>query len=242
MQSYTGWWNNILSADVDNDGDLDLLCGNWGLNSILKADSAEPLTLLVNDFDGNGSIDPVLCCYLEGEMGTFLGRDLLCKTMPKYFNKFFTYEKFARSSVDSLFSKELYDKAAKLYAGHLRTSLFINDGKGHFTYRALPEASQLAPVRAFIPLDINGDSIRDFLLLGNTNANFYDQGNIDALTGCVLQNDGKGNFTAVPYPKHGLFLQKFVRSVAAIKLNSKDCWALGCNSDSLKIITLKANY
>ncbi len=32
-----GWWNFVLPCDIDNDGDIDLIAGNLGLNSRLKA-------------------------------------------------------------------------------------------------------------------------------------------------------------------------------------------------------------
>ena len=37
MTDKKGWWNFILPVDIDNDGDMDLIAGNLGLNSRLKA-------------------------------------------------------------------------------------------------------------------------------------------------------------------------------------------------------------
>ena len=31
-----GWWNTITSGDFDQDGDIDYIAGNFGLNSQLK--------------------------------------------------------------------------------------------------------------------------------------------------------------------------------------------------------------
>lgn len=55
-----GWWNCIQAADLDSDGDLDLVLGNEGLNTIYKATPKQPVTLLAKDFNQDGRIDPIL--------------------------------------------------------------------------------------------------------------------------------------------------------------------------------------
>src|SRR5206468_4012799 len=61
-----GWWNTIYAADMDNDGDTDLVIGNMGLNTQFYASEKEPVSLYYKDFDGNGSVDPILCYYNDG--------------------------------------------------------------------------------------------------------------------------------------------------------------------------------
>ncbi len=238
-QTNTGWWNCIATGDFDKDGDLDFASGNWGLNSIWKASEKEPLTLLVNDFDVNGSIDPVLCYYLEGKNGTYARRDLLCKTMPKFLNKFHTYKSFVETSVEDIFPKDVYNSAQKLKTVELHTCLFINNGDGAFTKTPLPYACQVAPVNKIITHDFDGDGQLDLLLLGNTNQNFYEQGNIDGLHGILLKGEDNGNFSVVPYRQCGVHIEKFVRSAAIIKSANYSSFLVGCNSDSLLLYKLK---
>ena len=235
----TGWWSCITAEDFDNDGDMDLACGNWGLNSIWKASEKEPLTLLVNDFDKNGSIDPILCCYLEGQNGTFAGRDVFCKTMPKFFNKFHTYKSFAECKVEDVFPKDVYNSAQKLKAVEIRSCLFLNNGNGTFKKVSLPNDCQAAPVNQIIARDFDGDRNTDLLMLGNSNQNFYEYGNIDGLHGVLLNGDGKGNFTVVPYNQCGIDIEKFVRSAAVVRSAGYSSLIVGCNNDSLRVFKLK---
>ena len=56
----TGWWNSIAGADFDGDGDTDYIAGNLGKNSVLQVNENEPVSLYAKDFDGNGSMDPII--------------------------------------------------------------------------------------------------------------------------------------------------------------------------------------
>jgi hypothetical protein len=67
LENSTGWWNSISGGDFDNDGDIDYVAGNLGLNSVYKASVDEPVTVYAKDFDGNGSVDPILCRYIQGK-------------------------------------------------------------------------------------------------------------------------------------------------------------------------------
>ncbi len=61
-----GWWNFILPVDLNHDGNIDLIAGNLGLNSRLKASENEPVRLYYNDFDDNGKKEQILTYYLDG--------------------------------------------------------------------------------------------------------------------------------------------------------------------------------
>ena len=63
----TGWWNSISGGDFDNDGDTDYVVGNLGLNSVYKASEKEPVCIYAKDFDDNGSMDPIMCRYIQGK-------------------------------------------------------------------------------------------------------------------------------------------------------------------------------
>ncbi len=77
LENSTGWWNSISGGDFDNDGDIDYIAGNLGLNSIYKASVDEPVTIYAKDFDNNGSVDPIICRYIQGKEYPVPPRDAL---------------------------------------------------------------------------------------------------------------------------------------------------------------------
>jgi hypothetical protein len=237
-----GLWSCIKIADINNDGHPDILGGNWGDNSIWRASTTEPLSLWVNDFDGNGSTDPILFHYLNGVNAPFVNRDLFCKQMPKFFNVFNNYESYAHCTDKNIFDANVRAKTAIKYAYTLNTTLFLNDGKGNFTPKILPSNFQLAPINTFITYDFDHNGTMDILPLGNTNSNFYDQGDIDALRGKIFSGDGHGNFdNGSPVPD--LNNKTVVNSSAVIhstKTNT-DLILVGVNNDTMKTyVILKA--
>jgi len=60
LQNTTGWWNCFALEDFDNDGDIDIIAGNLGHNSRIKASQEKPIMIYANDFDNNGSLDAVM--------------------------------------------------------------------------------------------------------------------------------------------------------------------------------------
>ncbi len=64
-----GWWNCVEVNDIDNDGDLDILAGNAGLNFRIKTSPDKPAKLYVGDFDKNGQIECIPVYFKTDEQG-----------------------------------------------------------------------------------------------------------------------------------------------------------------------------
>src|SRR5206468_8955561 len=111
-----GWWNFVLPCDIDNDGDIDLVAGNLGLNSRLTASDMEPVKLYYNDFDDNGKKEQVLTYYLAGHELPFANKDELQKQMPFIKKKFLYAGNFAKASLEEIFSPERLKSADALTA------------------------------------------------------------------------------------------------------------------------------
>lgn len=230
-----GWWNFLEPVDIDNDGDIDFVAGNLGLNSRLHASADRPVRLYYNDFDGNGKKEQVITYYLGGKEIPLAGKPDLEKQVPVLKKKFLRAEDFARASLEELFSKDKLASASILTADYFSNIILINDGQMNFTVRELPWQAQLTTYRDAAITNANGDDLPDILLGGNYYENAIQLGRCDADFGTLLINKGKGNFTCERI--NGTTIKGQVRHIRKIKRLNKDAFVLGMNNDSVRVIS-----
>ncbi len=229
-----GWWNFILPVDLNNDGNIDLIAGNLGLNSKLKASLQEPVRLYYYDFDNNGKKDQVLTYYIGGRELPFASMEELEKQLPDIKKKFLYAGDFAKASLKELFTADKLEKADTLSADYFSNAVLLNQGDGNFTVQALPWEAQLSPYRDAIAIDANNDSLPDILLVGNYFENSVQMGRNDADFGTILVNQGKGAFLAESI--NGLQVKGQVRHIGKITIAHKEAFVLARNNDSVKVI------
>jgi enediyne biosynthesis protein E4 len=211
-EALTGWWNRIHLFDGDGDGDLDMIAGNWGLNSPIKVSEKEPAMLYYSDFDNNGSVDPIICYYIQGKSYPMASRDEMTDQIVSLRQKFPTYTAYSNTTLEDIFSEEQIKSAKKVTADYFETTYFEND-KGVFTRKNLPVEANFFPVYAIQTGDFNHDGKQDIVLGGNTDRARIKIGKIDAGYGMLLNGDGKGHFQYVPQLQSGLIVKGCIRDI-----------------------------
>ncbi len=237
LEKTNGWWNSIKADDFDNDGDIDFIAGNWGLNTRLKASVDEPITLYRNDFDDNATIDPVVTYFYQGEETPFASKDELVKQLPFLNKKYLSYEDFAKASFTELLPKSKIKKADKKYVFELASCYFENLGQNTFKKHPLPFMAQVSSVNEIALDDFNNDEYQDALLVGN-NYNISTQlGKLDASHGQILLNNKNGFFDVKPNQDLNIYGES--RNIEKIKIKDDLFYIFSINNDTPIIIKLK---
>lgn len=232
-----GWWNFILPVDVNGDGNLDLIAGNLGLNSRLKASGSEPVRLYFNDFDGNGRKEQLLTYYVAGKELPFANKAELEKQMPVLKKKFLYAEDLAKASLADLFGKQKLEEAAVLTADYFASALLLNKGDLAFELKALPREAQFTMMKSAAVVDANGDEKPDVLLMGNYYDSNIEMGYYDADYGTLLINRGGGDFfVAAP---NGFVEKGQVRHIKPVAISGQPAYLLAKNSDTTKLIRFR---
>ena len=234
-RQYSGWWNKILVADLNGDGRLDLVVGNMGLNTQCKVSDAEPAEMFYKDFDNNGSIDPILCFYVQHKSYPYVSRDELLDQMSIMRTRFTDYKTYADATMQDVFTADELKDAKHLTANHLSTTYFEMGGDGKFQERPLPVQAQFSPVFTITSLDYDKDGNADLLLCGNINKARLRFGKCDANYGILLKGDGKGNFKYIGQQQSGFHIWGDVRSV----LNINNMLLFGINQGQMKAYKLR---
>jgi enediyne biosynthesis protein E4 len=189
-----GFWQRIYADDFDKDGDLDVIVGNYGLNSQLKASKTEPLSLNYDDFDSNGSLDPILSYFIQGKNYPLYGRDDLASQLPILKKKYNSFELYSNATTEEILAEFKGKQPKKLDITTLE-SVYLENQNGTFQVKKLPIQAQFSPIFAILSVDINKDGFKDLILAGNQSHGRVRIGNMDANYGQIFINDQKGGFT-----------------------------------------------
>lgn len=234
-REYRGWWNTLTVADLNGDGRPDLMGGNIGKNTQFRATPEEPAEMVFDDFDQNGSVDPIFTFYIQGKSYPYLSRDELLGQLAGLRSRFNSYESYADATLEDIFTSDQLQQASRLKADHMETTVFISEGTSGYKMAKLPPQAQYAPVKEILTGDFNSDNKQDLLLLGNNSHYKLKLGKFDANYGTLLTGKGEGVFEYMPQYRSGLSIRGDVQD--ALMLDN--VLLLGIKGEAVKAYELK---
>ncbi|MBJ6367776.1 VCBS repeat-containing protein [Snuella sedimenti] len=229
----SGWWNTIIAADIDQDGDMDYVVGNLGLNYKFHASKQKPFHVYGSDFDNTGSMDIVLAKNIDADLFPVRGKMCSSEQMPFINEKFKTFNAFANADLSDIYGSAMLEEALHLEAKEFRSVMIINTKKG-FVIEHLPKEAQFSTVNGIVCGDFDLDGINDLLLAGNKYEAEVETSRADAGMGVYLKGKGNADFEYISSKKSGFFVPGNIKSILDIRAGDNTLIVVGENNAVIK--------
>ena len=239
LSEHVGWWSSIAVNDIDNDGDLDIVAGNLGLNYKYKASFETPFYMYLNDFDANNTDDIVLAYSQENQVYPVRGRECTSQQMSFVKEKFKTYNDYGSASIKEIYGEKL-TTGITYKSTYFASAVLINEN-GKFIFNPFKNQAQLSSVNKILIHDFNNDLKQDILLLGNLYGSEVETPRNDASYGSLLVGKGASEFEITPNYISNLWADGDVKDAAFINIGTKKAVIIAKNNDKLSLFLLNSN-
>ncbi|MEM6963286.1 MAG: VCBS repeat-containing protein [Bacteroidota bacterium] len=233
LEKTTGWWNSISATDIDNDGDMDFVVGNLGLNYKFHASEKKPFVVFAKDFDRNGTNDVFLAKYNEDELVPIRGKECSSQQLPILNQKFKTYQQFAESNIHEILDNQTQN--ALKYEAQMFESVWLENKNGQLIVHPLPKLAQLSAINGIVPRDLNQDGKMDLILAGNKYESEIETTRADASIGLVMLQIGSQRWQPLPSDASGFFVPQNVKAMETIQIGVEKAVLVGVNNGEIQL-------
>jgi hypothetical protein len=232
LDSLDGLWNVVEAADLDNDGDNDLVLGNQGANLHYKPTLKNPMKMWINDFDGNGTIEQIVTLHENGKDYPLHQKKELTNQIVSLKKQNLKASEYAKKTIDELWPPEVITNSIMKKSAISESIIAINEGGGKFSIKILPPRVQLSCICGISCSDVNNDGYMD-LIMGGNNFEFKPQySRLDANYGNVLLGNKELNYQWEDYTKSGFFIREEIKHIKQFKDRNGKTFVIAALNDA----------
>jgi len=230
-ETNNGFWNSLEMNDLDGDGDLDLIAGNYGKNTPYNISKDKPLIMKYGDYNGNGRPEPLVFHFCEGDYFPIHLRNNFLNQIQKKKGDFINYESYSKAPMDKILNQEEQKISKTLEIHNYKTTIYENND-GKFEEHILPVEVQFSPIFDTKVVDINNDGSKEIFFIGNDNAYEVFTGPRNSFQGSVLRYKEGFDFEIIPKKSSGFDVPFYGRSIELIRINNRNALFVTQNNNN----------